>query len=299
MKREIVDFFKMNDVKFKENYLLSRISTIRIGKTADFIAYPDSIEKIVKLACFLQKHKIEHKILGRMSNILPSDYKYKGVIVRTDLLSGVEIKGKCVEVGAGISLPNIAMISADAGLSGFEEISGIPGSAGGSIVGNAGAFGREISDIISRVKIFDYETLSVEEYKNEKLEFNYRTSALKNSNKVVLSAEFSLARSDKDKIKKQIQEYRDRRTLTQPVGKPSLGCVFKRVTEEKSAAWYIDKCKLKGYSIGGAKVSEKHAGFIINQGGATAGDYNVLVDYITQCVYNKFGVVLEKEIEIM
>lgn len=297
MKREISDFFKVNDVKYKENYNLSAISPVRIGAKTQFLVYPDSEEKLIIVVRFLRNNKIKHKILGRMSNVLPPDETYEGVIVRTDLLSQISCKGTSVDVSCGVSLPHIAKLTADAGLSGFEELSGIPGSVGGAILSNAGAFGREIADTLTKIRVFNLDTSEIEQIKE--ISFDYRFCGLDRDRFVILSSKFSLSRSNSVTANELIQRYREKRMATQPVGQASLGSTFKRPGKEVYAAKLIDDCGLKGMSIGGAKISEKHAGFIVNKGGSTAADYLALAEYARERVFEKFAINLEKEIEII
>jgi len=299
MTQEIMDFFKLNDVKYKENFRLAQISPIKIGGLTKFVVYPDDHKKLIKIVKFLKNKKIKHKILGRMSNVLPPDDEYNGVIVRSDCLSNFDIKGTFVDASAGVSLPLLAKTCADLGLSGFEELSGIPGSVGGAIRGNAGAYGREIGDLVSRVTVYNSRTQSVEYIKADKISFGYRLSSFSKGEYIILCVRFSLSRSDKFSANKLIQLYREKRTATQPVGLPSLGSVFKRPSKNLSAAKLIDDCGLKGVKIGGTKISEKHAGFIVNVGGATAGDYLKLSEYVKDKVFQNRGILLEREIEVM
>ena len=299
MTREILDFLKVNDVKYKENFKLSLISPIKIGGIAKLIIYPDNKNKLIDVVDFLENRKIKYKILGRMSNVLLPDTEFNDIIIKTDELSFLEFHGTVVEAGAGITLPLLAKITADMGLSGLEELSGIPGSLGGAIRGNAGAYGREISDLVSQVTVYNFRTSSIECLKVDKIKFDYRFSSLVDADVILLSAKLSLARSDKIYANSLIQTYRERRTATQPVGLPSLGSTFKRPENEISASKLIDECGLKGKRVGGAKISEKHAGFIVNVGGATAEDYLELSDIAKDMVYQKFGISLEKEIEVI
>ena len=299
MTREISDFFKLNDVKYKGNYQLSLISPIKIGGYARYVAYPDKVNKLIKIVKFLRKRKIRYKILGRMSNSLPPDNDYDGVIVRSDKMLNYRLKGTSLYAEAGASLPFLAKICADFGFSGLEELSGIPGSLGGAIRDNAGAFGREMSDLISCVTVYNLRKSSVEHLKVEKLCFDYRSSSLMNDELIILSAKLSLARSDRFTVNRLIEDYREKRMATQPVGQASLGSTFKRPMKDVHAAKLIDECGLKGHKIGGAKISEKHAGFIVNIGGATAVDYLSLVEFAQKQVYKKFGIMLEKEIEVI
>ena len=299
MNREFLDFLKMNDVEYKKDALLSKISPIRIGAEADLIAYPDSEIKLIELVQLLEKTKTPYKILGRMSNMLPPDEKYEGVIVRTDRICGLQISGNVLDVYAGASMPSVALHLRDVGLSGFEGLSGIPGSIGGAIVGNAGAFGREISHLLLSVKAYDIGSDAIVYLSNDECRFCYRDSVFKTNRLIILSARFLLTKSDSTIIDAEMRRCREIRQRTQPTDKPSLGSAFKRPAPDISAARLIDECGLKGYVIGGARVSTKHAGFIINDGRATADDYIELLKYIQKCVFEKYKIQLKPEVEIM
>lgn len=297
--RDVIDFLKMNDVKYIENALLSRFSSVRIGGHCSVVAFPKDKEQLIFLVHFLWNNKTRYKILGRMSNVLPPDDKYKSVVIKTDLLRDIYISENTVVADVGISLPVLARNLADSGLSGTEELSGIPGSLGGAIFGNAGAFGREISDLVKNVEIYDPEKDTFETLSHQNAEFIYRGSLFTNKHFVILSATLDLCARSSDEIRSRMEHFLSARKQNQPSGEPSLGSVFKRPYEDLSAAQLIDRCGLKGYSIGGATVSEKHAGFIVNKGGATSKDYLDLANCVEDRVYEKFGIKLQKEIEIL
>ncbi len=299
MVKELIRFLKMNDVEYKEGLPLASISPIRIGAEADIVAFPDDEAKLVLFLKFLENTRIKYKISGRMSNLLPPDEKYSGVLIRTDRINAHYFDGNMLSVSCGASIPYISSLTQAAGLGGFERLSGIPGSIGGAAVGNAGAFGREISDLIIDIRVCDIIEKSIYTLPLRECSFSYRSSSLKNRDIIVLSARFRLCYSDKSSIKAEMNRCKDIRRATQPIGAPSLGSVFKRPSAAVSAAELIDKCGLKGYGIGGAQISEKHAGFIVNAGRATAKDYILLSEFAAKCVYEKYGIALEREIEIM
>lgn len=298
MRGKVLDFLKVHDVKYKENINLSAISPIRIGGRGDIVAYPDEESKLVDLMLFLGKMEISHKIVGRMSNLLPMDENYNGIVVRTDLLKRCELYGNLFTASAGATLISCANILYQNGLSGFERLAGIPGSIGGALVGNAGAFGCEICDTLVDLKVLDINDGTVRNIPRQDCDFSYRHSCLKQGNFVIVSARFLLDRADKEKIRAQMDRCKELRNKTQPK-EPSLGSTFKRPDKDTFAAKLIDGCGLKGYRIGGAEISKLHAGFIVNIGGATAKDYIVLSEYAKKCVYEKYKVCLEREVEIM
>ena len=299
MQRELSDFLKMHDVEYKENLPLSSISPIGIGAEADAVVYPRDVEQLVSLLGFLENGKIIYKISGRMSNLLPPDKKYKKIIVRTDKLNCISLAGQDVTADCGVGMARLSNWLCDRGLSGFEELSGIPGSIGGSIVGNAGAFGREISDLLTEIILYDKNLKNVISVSPADMGFGYRRSNVLTFNYVVLGAKFHFAEDSLSSIKHRIEKIKEKRVKTQPVGMRSLGSTFKRPSNMISASKLIDQCGLKGYRIGGAMISEKHAGFIVNIGGATAKDYIDLSDYASECVYSRFNIKLEREVEIM
>lgn len=299
MTREIVGFLKMNDVEYKENVSLSSLSTIKIGGVADLVAYPDTPKKLLTLTHFLENSQIRYKILGRMSNVLPPDEKFSGVVVKTDHFSdGKHFENK-LYVSSGMSLTRLALMAEKNALSGIEELAGIPGSVGGAIIGNAGAFGREISDSLISVLVYHIRSNQVVKIKASDISFGYRTSLFKNGEYVILYAEFKLCYENEEKIAQRMRECSRLRRLSQPTDKPSLGSTFKRPSCNTYPWRLIDDSGLRGYSIGGASVSVKHCGFIVNDGGASAEDYIGLSNHIEKEVLDKFGIKLEREIEIM
>ena len=299
MHRGIVDFLKMNDVEYKEGLSLARISPINIGPKAFAVVYPDSPEKLTCLITFLNKSKIKHKILGRMSNVLFLDGYYDGIVIRTDRLNAFSINQNMVTASCGTALPYLCNILCKAGLSGFEGLSGIPGSIGGAILGNAGAFGYEIGERVLSVECYDIEKGEIITLLADNIRFSYRHSSFKNNGLVILSARFLFSQSDEFAVRNEMERCRKSRFLSQPIDKPSLGSTFKGSKEGIPASKLIDDCGLKGYSVGGAQISTKHAGFIINRGDATTKDYVDLSDYAADRVYEKYKIRLEREIEII
>ena len=293
---DILWCLKMNDVEHKENYPLSEISAIRIGGKADLVVYPKSEKELICLVNRLLEKEIKFKILGRMSNVLPSDEGYRGVVIRTDRLKEYAIEGEVATVASGVGIPYLAAKTAELGLSGLEQLSGIPCSLGGAIFGNAGAFGREMGDLIRSVRAFSIREGKIIDFSVEKCIFSYRSSIFKSGEHVILSAVLKFLKSDENTVKESIHKYRKMRLDTQPHGLLSLGSTFKR-PQGDSAGRMIDECGLKGYTIGGAQISEKHAGFIVNIGNASAEDYKNLAEYAQGAVYQRFGTRLEYEIE--
>jgi len=295
----IKQFLKMNDVEYKENEKLSKFSAIRIGGNARLIALPDSADKYVAILRFLGKSKIDYRVLGRMSNVLPSDDEYEGVIIKTDRLRKLLVIDNIAYVSAGITNASLGGELCHKGLSGFEELSGIPGSIGGAIYGNAGAFGREIADLISEVTFYSPADDLLYVATADELNFVYRSSAFAQGLGYIISAKILLSYADIDAVSKCMGDLKVLRQKSQPFDELSLGSTFKRPRPDLSAAKLIDQCGLKGYGIGSAQISKKHAGFIINIGDATADDYLRVAEYAGSCVYQKFGVRLEREVVLL
>ena len=289
----------MNDVEYRKNVEIKSISSVKIGALADVVAFPNSEEKLIQIVRFFENVNYPYLIVGRMSNILPSDTHFRGILIKTDRLSNISVNNNRITASCGVFLPSLAISAEKMGLSGFEELSGIPGSVSGAVIGNAGAFGREIGDLVDYVCIYDFESDSVLRFSGSESMFEYRSSCYKKKKCVVLSMGFLLTEGSIDKIKENRQGFTQRRIMTQPIGIPSLGSTFRRPAENISAAKLIDICGLRGICFGDAQISEKHAGFIVNKGDAISKDYLALSEFAKKCVHHKFGIDLEYEIEIM
>ncbi len=297
MFETIICYLKRKEVEYKEKHSLKKVSSIRVGANARIFATPKNISELTDFADFLGSVGVKYKVVGRMSNILPSDLDYEGVIISTEKIKGTVIDGKRLHVFCGNSLPYISYLSAEASLSGFEELSGIPGSIGGAVFGNAGAYGREISELLDSALIYNLKSKKIFSASPRELEFSYRDSAFKRNDWLLLSASFILVNDEKGKVQNRISQYKKRRLLSQPT-EPSLGSVFKR-QGDLIPARLIDMCSLKGMKIGGAQISEKHAGFIINSGGATSEDVKKLVSFAENKLLSSFNVRAEREIEYL
>lgn len=298
MNNFVLDFFKANDVKYYENYPMARLTAIKLGGPCDLAVFPDTEEKLVLTAKFLSEIGLKYKIVGKMSNILPTDGRYDGIILATDRFKTFTLSSDGVIMSSGATFRGVLSTLSEIGLSGYEELVGIPGCIGGLVVGNAGAFSREIADLVKSVRALDLASLSVVRLDSSELAFSYRESIFKSSNYLVLDVVLKLVTDDKERIKARVIECRNKRALTQPIEYPSLGSTFKRCADV-SAAELIDKCGLKGRCVGGAAISEKHAGFIINRSGATAEDVKALINIASDSVYDKYGLRLEREIEFL
>lgn len=297
--KELISFIKKNNIgNIKENVDLSKHTTYKVGGMARLFVYPKNVEKLILLLEKLKKENIKHKVLGFGSNLIFSDSLYDGVIIKLDSFDEVKIKDTVITAGAGVSLIKLSYKAQKEGLTGLEFASGIPGSVGGAVFMNAGAYKSDMSYIVSSVKVLTPD-LEVKTLYNKDLKYKYRSSFLQsNPNYICLEATLVLRPGDKKAIKELMDTRKQKRLLTQPLTYPSAGSVF-RNPEGDFAGRLIEECGLKGFSIGGAKVSEKHANFIINSGGATASDVKNLIMYVHDKVKEKTNIDLKIEQEFV
>ncbi len=287
--------------RIKQNEPMKNHTSFKIGGPAEFYIKIKSIEELQKILKFAKKENIKITIIGNGSNVLVSDKGIKGIVIRTNLKE-IEIEEKEqnkieITVDDAVPIGFLAQKLLKEEIAGFEEIAGIPGTIGGAILMNAGAHGKEIKDIVTEVTAMDYNG-RIFNFTNEEAEFTYRHSKFSNGEYIILQAKMLLQKGSKEEIKAKMDEYAQYRKEKQPIEYPSAGSTFKRGTDFITAK-LIDEAGLKGYSIGGAKVSEKHAGFIINTGDATSQDVLDLAKYITDKVYEKFRKKIEFEIKIL
>lgn len=280
------------------NVSLKKCTTYKAGGKAEIIVAPKNIEKLIELLKLLKDNDIDYKILGNGSNLIFSDKPYKGALIKLSELNHCEINDTLVKVGAGHSLISLAYKTAKLGLTGMEFATGIPGTIGGAVFMNAGAYKSDMGYIVSEIKVLTPELEVITMY-NKDLKFKYRSSFLQqNRGYICLEATIVLKKGDKKVIKELIEERRQKRLMTQPLEFPSAGSVFRN--PENDYAWrLIDVCGLKGYKIGGAEVSKKHANFIINSGNATGKDIHDLILYVQKTVKEETGVELKIEQEFV
>ena len=300
---EIVESLKniISKDLIKTNEPMKNHTSFKIGGPAEIYIKITSIEELQKVLEFAKKENIKITILGNGSNVLVSDKGIKGIVIKTNLkdinIENKDSKNVEVTVSDAVPIGFLAQKFLKEEITGFEELSGIPGTIGGAILMNAGAHGKEIKDIVTEVTAMDYNG-KIFNFTNEEAEFTYRHSKFSNGEYIILQAKMLLQKGSKEEIKAKMDEYAQYRKEKQPIEYPSAGSTFKRGTDFITAK-LIDDAGLKGYSIGGAKVSEKHAGFIINTGDATAKDVLDLARYVTDKVYEKFGKKIEFEIKIL
>lgn len=277
---------------------LKDFTTFGIGGPADVLIRPTSIEELEEVLKFNHDNNIETFVMGKGSNLLVSDKGIREcVIVLADNFDRIKIEGDYLTALAGTSLNKASLAAINAGLSGMEEISGIPGSVGGGVAMNAGAYGGEIKDVAVEIKAFDYEG-NLHVFTNEEMNFSYRHSRIFDDNLIVVSAKFKLEKGDKDEIKEKYLDYTNRRETKQPLDKKSAGSTFKR-PEGSYASKLIDECGLRGFREGDCQVSEKHCGFIINRDKATCDEMLSFINHVSSIVKEKTGFVLEREVKLV
>ena len=277
---------------------MDRHTTFRIGGPADYFLIPETPEEIKQILNICRDENIPYFILGNGSNLLVSDAGYRGAIIQVFRnMSGITTEGTKIRASAGALLSAIAAEARNASLTGFEFAGGIPGTLGGAVVMNAGAYGGEMKDVLEEVTVLDGDG-NIRTLKAEELELGYRTIAVKKNGYLVLEAVISLKEGDPEAIRARMRELSEQRTSKQPLEYPSAGSTFKR-PEGYFAGKLIMDCGLRGYRVGGAEVSQKHCGFVINAGGATAADVRALMQDVTEKVQEKFGVTLEPEVKFL
>ncbi len=293
----LTSFFDENKIEYVEKLKLSEISSFKIGGYADFAVYPKNEDQLAKTVVEAKKSGIKFEIIGNTSNILFSDNGYSGILIFTKKINKASIDQTVLSAECGAKLSSLAVLARRHSLSGLEFAHGIPGSVGGAIAMNAGAYGGEMADIVISSRIYDTEKNEFSIIDNSKHNFEYRKSIFtSNKNLVCISTQFRLIEASIDDIKNTMYSNLQKRRASQPLNLPNCGSYFKR-PEGYFAAKLIDDCGLKGYSVGGACVSLKHAGFIVNMGGATSEDVIELSRKVKQIVFDKFGVVLEEEVK--
>lgn len=293
----IENFLIENKIKYLKDESLKKHTTFKVGGKADFVVSPSNLSVLSKLIKYLNENGIKYYFLGNGSNVIFNDQGFKGVIIKSQGFNDCSFDGTKAYFGAGVSMTYAAKLCGEKGLSGIEFCYGIPGNIGGGIFMNAGAYGGEISQNIVYVKYLD-ENGDPQTICKADCNFSYRHSCFMEKKRFILGAEFKLIPKPKDEIISFMEDIMKRRIEKQPLDKPSAGSSFKR-PEGYFAAALIDECGLKGKSIGGASVSEKHAGFIVNNGGATCRDIVRLADLVSDTVYKEKGVRIEKEMIIV
>ncbi len=298
--KEVIERLKKLDLgKVEENVSLKKCTTYRVGGIASCIVYPKTKSDLVKCIRFLQGENVPFKILGNGSNLLFSEKPYEGVLIKLSEFDQIKFLGRNkIRVGAGASLIKLSLLAAKKGLTGLEFAAGIPGSVGGSVYMNAGAYKSDMGYIVERVKVLTPD-LKIINLENKEMNFHYRSSFLQShKDYVCLEVLIKLRKGKKDAIEEVIRDRRERRIASQPLEFPSAGSVF-RNPEGNFAGKLIEDSGLKGMVHGGAMVSDKHANFIVNHNGATADDVKYLIDLCHDKVLENYGIDLKIEQEFV
>ena len=283
--------------KLLEEFSLKGYNTYNVNGKARYIVYPNDVEGLKEIVRYLKENNLKYQVLGYGSNVIFYNKYYDGVIIKLDLFNNLEIKNNKVIVGSGYSLIKVALKTAKLGLTGLEFASGIPGSVGGAVVMNAGAYKSDMGYVVQKVKVLTPD-LEVKTLYNKDLNYHYRTSFLKeNKDYIVLEATLSLKHGNKEAIMDLIKTRKEKRFASQPLEYPSAGSVF-RNPKDMYAGELIEKSNLKKTNINGAEVSEKHANFIINKGKCSGKDIADLIELVQKKVKEDHGVdlILEQEI---
>ncbi len=288
---------KHDHLILKERVPLSKYTTFGIGGPARYVAEPQDLEELREALLFAEEEGLPYLILGGGSNVLFHDEGFEGVVIRMARMNHVEVKGEVLEAEAGTTLKRLINVARDAGLSGLEPFVGIPGELGGAIVMNAGLKGHEIGDRLVSVTLLTFDGY-VEELPPQELGLAYRRSRVRDMG-IIVKARLRLVPGDTERIDQEIQNYLEHRKSTQPYGMKSAGCVFKNPAPDVSAGKLLDDAGLKGYRLGDAMYSEKHANFIVNLNQARAEDVLALMDLGKQRVREMFGYELEEEIVVL
>ena len=286
------------DVELRFDELMQKHTSFRIGGGAEVMAFPKTKEELAKILKVSALLDIKPAILGAGTNILAPDEGLQGIVIcLKDCLSGMEqLEDNRICVAAGVTMTRAAVFAANLGLSGMEFAHGIPGTVGGGVYMNAGAYGGEIKDICESVTVMDRDG-TVRILDCDQMKFSYRHSVLEEEQALVIGAVFRLESKNPDEIKARMKELQGKRSASQPLDLPSAGSAFKRPVGGYAAA-LIDEAGLKGYAVGGAAISTKHAGFAVNLGDATAKDMRELLQQVSDIVFERSGIRLEPEVRI-
>ena len=284
------------ELRFEEP--MAAHTSFRIGGNVEVMAFPKNREElalILKESALLDYKPV---ILGAGTNVLAPDAGIRGLVIcLKDCLDGMErLDDTAIRVAAGVTMTRAAVFAANLGLSGLEFAHGIPGTVGGGVYMNAGAYGGEICQVCKSVEVMDFYG-NIRTFNNEEMQFSYRHSILEELDGIVISAEFVLNSKPVEEIREKMKELMGKRSASQPLDKPSAGSAFKRPVGGYAAA-LIDQAGLKGYQVGNAAISTKHAGFAVNLGGATAEDVKQLLKQVSDTVFEKFGIRLDPEVRI-
>lgn len=288
---------ELSCIDIRLNEPLAKYTYTKVGGPADFLAFPRSRNELQKIITFAKKHGLDWTVLGNASNLIVRDGGIRGFVIMLEKMSTITVSGYVIEAEAGANLIETTKVASRHSLTGFEFACGIPGSVGGAVYMNAGAYGGEIAHVLTSAQLLtkDGEIVTLEA---RDLKFGYRHSAVQESGAIVLSAKFALKPGDYTQITQEMARLTHLRELKQPLELPSCGSVFKRPNGYFAGA-LIAEANLKGYRIGGVEVSTKHAGFMVNVDNGTATDYEQLIDSVIEKVKEHSGITLEPEVRII
>lgn len=296
LTKEMQEFINKEDIYANEP--MSKHTTFKIGGTADIFVKLRSTEQIERLINLCNEKNVPIKVIGNGSNILVKDNGVRGIVAKICTNSYEFLDEETIRVDAGMLNVKVSMILVEHSLTGFEFASGIPGTIGGAVKMNAGAYGSQMSDVVVKTKYIDLKDMQIKEINNAEQKFEYRKSLFSTTPSIIIDTTLRLKKAEKEEIQEKISKNNESRKTKQPIENPSAGSTFKR-GKDFITAQLIDECGLKGYTVGGAQVSTKHAGFIVNTGNATASDVIKLVEIIKQKVQEKFNKDIDLEIEII
>lgn len=286
-------------MKTIENCNMAEFTSFKAGGSCERLLIVESSQELARVLAEISECDKKHVLLGNGSNTLFADGIYSGTVIKLgEGFNKISVSGELISAGGAVLLSKVAREAMNFGLGGLEPLSGIPGSIGGALFMNAGAYGSEMSHVVNRAHVMKSDGSESYWISKDEMKLGYRSSRFKNSQEIILEVEFKLEKKPREEIKILMDEYTDRRNSKQPLTLPSCGSFFKR-PEGHFAGALIQNSGLAGYSIGGAQVSEKHCGFLVNKGGATATDALALKDFVQKTVKEKFGVDLEPEVRII
>lgn len=296
MEYIVLEYLRKNGVEFEQNYQTSKISSFEIGGNSRFMIFPKSVEELCDLVRFLNENKFKFYIVGNCTNVFFADKGYDGALISTKFINKIKVNADILSAECGALITDCAVMAMKFSLTGMEFLCGIPGSVGGAIFMNCSAFNKSISNVLLRSEVYDLKKNKVLSLNFNEHNFAEKSSVfLENKNLILLSASFKLKKEFKPKIYKKMNEISVKRIKSQPLEFGNCGSTFKRPLN-CYASKLIDELGLKGFQIGGAKISNKHAGFIVNIDQATSFDVVCLIESVRSKVYDKTGIYLEQEI---
>lgn len=295
IEAKLLNLLDKNSIKINEP--MKKHTTFRVGGNASLFLIPKNYEELKAAVSVCNEFNKKFYLIGNGSNTIVKDSGFDGVIINTCGLNKIEIEGNKITAQCGVILPVLAQHALRSSLTGVEFLSGIPGTVGGAVCMNAGAYGREICSVIESVKVLD-SFGNIVDLKNDDIHFSYRHTDLQEKNIIVVEATFRLNNGNQDEILTYMNTLKQKRQTTQPLEYPNAGSIFKKCGDY-AAGYLIDQIGLKGFRIGGAEISEKHANFIVNKNNASAEDITALIEYIKEQVYKSYKLVLETEVIII